>query len=162
MSYRCSVCQANHDDLPDIGSDRPDHFWGVPEAERAERIEMTPDTCIIDNEFFFVRGVIEIPVHDQLDNFGFGVWASLKKENFYIYLDNYNTNKIGPFFGWLCTELSFYDQETISLKTMVHFRGADLRPSIILEPTGHPLSLDQQKGISLDRAWEIVHYYYSV
>ena len=45
------------------------------------------------------------------------------------------------------------------LKTMAHFRGEGLRPSIILEPGAHPLSVDQRDGISLRKAWEIVHYY---
>ena len=40
-----------------------------------------------------------------------------------------------------------------------HFRGDGLRPAIELEPTDHPLAVDQRDGISLDRAWEIVHRY---
>jgi hypothetical protein len=82
MSFRCSVCGELHDDLPDLGSDRPDTWWGVPEEERDRRIRLTSDTCIIDDEEFFIRGVIEIPIHDATDSFGFGVWVSQKRENF--------------------------------------------------------------------------------
>ncbi len=159
MSYQCSTCGEIHEDLPDIGADKPDHFYTVPESEREELIELTDDTCIIGNEDFFIRGVIEIPIHNYPNRFGFGVWVSQKKENFYKYVENPDSSEIGPFFGWLCTDLDFYEEETLHLKTMAHFRGEGLRPTIEVELTEHPLAIDQHEGISLERAWEIVHYY---
>lgn len=159
MSYKCSVCAETHDDLPDLGLDRPDFYWTVPEAERTDRIELSDDICIIDEEHFFIRGVLEIPIHDYPQRFGFGVWVSQKRENFATYLENYDSSNIDPFFGWLSTNIGYYRPETLLLKTMVHFRGNGLRPAIELEPTEHPLSLDYHNGITLDKAWEIVHYY---
>jgi hypothetical protein len=120
---------------------------------------LTSDTCIIDREHHFIRGVIEIPVHDFAQRFGFGVWVSQKRENFLTYVRNPDSTDIGPFFGWLCTRIACYPEETLLLKTRAHFRGAGLRPAIEVEPTHHPLSVDQQKGISLARAWEFVHFY---
>ena len=142
-----------------MGFDKPDYYWGVPEEERDERVELTLDTCIIDHEDFFIRGVIEIPVHEYPEVFGFGVWISLKQENFASYLENFDSSQIGPFFGWLCTGISYYKDETLSLKTMAHFRGAGLRPRIDVEPSDHLLSVDQQTGITLAKAWEIVHFF---
>lgn len=159
MAYRCSTCGKLHDDLPDLGADKPDQWWAVPAEERAERIKLTSDTCEIDNEHFFIRGVIEIPIHHQDSRFGFGVWVSQKRENFFTYLKNPDTSEIGPFFGWLCTRLTYYEKDIEFLKTIAHFRGGGLRPTIELEPTDHPLAIDQREGISLDKAWEIVHYY---
>jgi len=159
MSYRCTTCGELHEDLPDIGMDYPDHYWDVPEEERDHRIELTSDTCIIDDKDFFIRGVIEILIHDYPERFGFGVWVSLKRENFYTYLENFDSSEIGPFFGWLCTSISYYSEETLLLKTMAHFRGETLRPSIEVELTEHPLAEDQHNGISLEKAWEIVHTY---
>jgi hypothetical protein len=159
MHYTCSVCREIHDELPDIGADKPDHYWDIPEQERNKRVVLTPDTCVIDKETFFIRGVIEIPIHDYPDRFGFGVWVSQKKENFVTYRNNPNSDEIGPFFGWLCTNIRYYQETTLSLKTRSHFRGGNLRPYIELEPTEHPLAIDQRNGISLDKAWEIVHFY---
>ena len=34
-----------------------------------------------------------------------------------------------------------------------------LRPAIRVEPTDHPLAVDQRNGITLDKAWDIVHRY---
>lgn len=44
------------------------------------------------------------------------------------------------------------------LKTMAHFRTNGLRPWIEVEPTDHPLAVDQCEGIRLAKAWEIVHF----
>ncbi|MBA3875116.1 MAG: DUF2199 domain-containing protein [Anaerolineae bacterium] len=159
MSYQYHSCDKTHEGLPDIGADYPDHYWSVPADERDQRVELTEDTCIIDGEDYFIRGVIHIPVHGHERDFGFGVWVSQKKENFQTYLDNYDSGEIGPFFGWLCTRLMCYEEDTSLLKTMTHFRGGGSRPVIEVEPTDHPLALDQQNGISLKRAWEIVHLY---
>ncbi|MEW6736455.1 MAG: DUF2199 domain-containing protein [Acidobacteriota bacterium] len=159
MSYRCSTCGELHVGLPDIGMDKPYYYWTVPEEERDKLIELTPDTCIIDNEDFFIRGVIEIPILDYPQTFDLGVWVSQKRENFYTYLDKYDSSEIGPFFGWLSTKITYYEEDTLSLKTMAHFRSGGQRPIIELEATEHQLSIDQREGITLEKAWEIVHYY---
>ncbi len=159
MSYRCKTCGQIHTDLPDIAADKPDQWFGIPEKERKRRVELTGDTCIIDNQDFFIRGVLQIPIHDHDQKFGFGVWVSQKRENFYKYLENFDSDEIGPFFGWLCTRIKYYPVDTSSLKTMAHFRKGNLRPLIEVEPTDHPLAVDQLEGITLGKAWEIVHYY---
>jgi hypothetical protein len=159
MSYRCSVCDELHDDLPDLGSDRPDMWWGVPEDERDRRIVLTSDTCVIDDQEYFIRGVIKIPIHDEPHPFGIGVWVSQKRENFLQYLESPDSDEIGPFFGWLCTRIQYYPEETLFLKTMAYFQGGSLRPEILVEPTDHPLAIDQHNGITLDKAWQIVHHY---
>jgi len=162
MSFRCTVCGEMHDDLPHVGSDRPDPYWDVAEEERERRIELTSETCVIDDEDFFIRGVIEIPVHDHPRAFGFGVWISQKRENFEAYQDDPDASGIGPFFGWLSTHIAFYPEETFLLKTRAHFRGGGLRPLIELEPTDHPLAVDQREGITLRKALEIAHFYGAV
>jgi hypothetical protein len=159
MSFSCFTCGELHDGLPDMSLDKPDYYWGVPEEERSERIKLTSDTCVIDDEDFFIRGVIEIPIHDYPENFGFGVWVSQKRENFEHYLENFDSDNIGPFFGWLSTSISYYSDDTLSLQTMAHFRGQGERPRIELEPTDHPMFIDQQEGITLEKAWEIVHFF---
>jgi hypothetical protein len=45
--------------------------------------------------------------------------------------------------------------ETVNLKTKVHLRDDGLRPWIELEPTDHPLAVEQRNGISTDRVAEI-------
>ena len=157
MTYRCSTCGETHDDLPDLAFRWPDPYFGVPETERATRVRGNTDTCAINNEDFFVRGVILIPIANTSDHLGLGVWVSQKRENFETYLKNYDTSDIGPFFGWLSNRIPFCEPTTWLLKTLAHFQGGGKRPLIEPEPSEHPLYLDYWRGISLDRAWEIAH-----
>jgi hypothetical protein len=120
---------------------------------------LTEDLCIVEGEAFFVRGVIEIPVHDYEQPFGWGVWVSHKRENFETYRQNFRSGDIGPFFGWLSTEIDYFAESTLNLPTMAHYRGGKSRPMISLEDSDHPLCRQHHDGISLAEAWQIVHRY---
>lgn len=157
MTYRCATCGKAHDGLPDLGFRWPDPYFGVPESERSARIRGNSDSCVIDGEDFFIRGVILIPIRGADEHFGLGVWVSQKRENFHTYLDRHDSAEIGPFFGWLSNRIPGYDPDTWLLKTMAHFRGRDRRPLIRLEPCDHALYRDYSDGVTLDRAWSIVH-----
>ena len=157
MRFKCSICQENHEGLPDYGYRWPDHYFDVPETERKERVVGDEDMCSIDNEMFFIRGVIQIPVVDYERKFGIGVWVSQKRENFETYAEKPDTDQIGPFFGWLCNTISFYHPETQSIKTMAHFRGNRLRPLISIEKSDHQLYKDWSEGITLAKAFEYIH-----
>jgi hypothetical protein len=158
VTYRCATCGETHDGLPDIGYRYPDTYFGIPESERERRVRVTTDICAIDDEDFFVRGVLLIPIKDQSDRLGLGVWVSQKRENFQTYIENFDTAEIGPFFGWLSNSIPFYEKDTWALKTMAHFQGNNQRPLIKLAPCEHPLYLDYSEGITLDRAWSFVHH----
>ena len=157
MPYHCGTCGQTHDGLPDLGFRWPDPYFDVPEAERVARVKGNTDTCAIDNEAFYIRGVILMPVVGTSDHFGLGVWVSQKRENFQTYLDNYDTPEIGPFFGWLSNSIPFYQPDTWALKTRAHFQGRNQRPLIELAPCDHPLYLDYSQGVTLERAWSIAH-----
>src|SRR5882724_3122574 len=126
MSFRCRSCDEIHDGLPDVGWQKPDPLFGVPEEERDSRVQLTEDTCIIDDAEFFIRGVIEIPINGEAESFGLGVWVSQKRENFFKYVENFDSDSIGPFFGWLSNSIPYYEEDTFCLKTMAHFRGENL------------------------------------
>jgi hypothetical protein len=159
MGYRCACCGDVHDDLPDMGLEAPDPYLAVPEEERAVRATFTPDRCTVrdaDGEHYFIRGVILIPVHDRETPFGLGAWVSQSRANY----ERYERDEAsGTTFGWLVNHIAHYPVSTFLLKTQVHFRVGDQRPTIELEPSDHPLAVEQRGGITLTRAWEIVHRY---
>ena len=75
MTYRCETCGQTHDGLPDLGFRWPDPYFDVPESERATRVKGNSDTCAIDDEAFYIRGVILMPLLGTSDHFGLGVWT---------------------------------------------------------------------------------------
>lgn len=157
MTYICSCCGEVHDDLPDLTFDRPGYASDVPAEEFEKRVKLNEDFCVVDDEFYFIRGVIRIPIRNNKQDLGFGVWVSQKKDNFETYLGNLDTPDIGPHFGWLSNEFTFGGEPTLNLKTMAHFQGNGQRPLIELGESEHPLYLAQSNGISMDEAWKILH-----
>jgi hypothetical protein len=159
MAYRCESCGDEHDDLPDLGMTAPDPYLDVPEDERAERTTFTPDRCTVrdvDGEHYFIRGVLLIPIHGRDEPFGVGVWVSQSRANYARYERN---EEMEPTFGWLVNRLHHYAESSFGLEVSAHFRAGSTRPTFELEPSDHPLALDQRRGITLARAWEIVHRY---
>ena len=143
--------------MPTFGADKPLSYFAVPEDERKVRCDVGTDQCVIDGDSFFVRGCIEIPVHGHADPFIWGAWVSLSKESFESWSGVFANSKrshIGPFFGWLNAWLKPYPDTTV-LKTRVHLRDNGIRPFIELEPTEHPLAVEQRNGISINRVAEI-------
>lgn len=110
MAYQCATCGEMHEGIPDVGFEWPDPYFGVPGSERERRIHGTTDTCVIDDENFFIRGVLVIPIRGENTDLGLGVWVSQKRENFEKYLANFDTPDIGPFFGWLCNRIPCYEK----------------------------------------------------
>jgi hypothetical protein len=159
-SYKCSCCGETHEGLPlDYGAKYPDYHLDIPPDERATRVRVTEDTCIVDNEFFFIRGVIEIPILDSEEHFGWGVWCSLSEKSFNRVIELGDAEDVEDepsFFGWLNTHLpeNIYP-DTLSLKTNVCLRNNNQRPFVYVQPSEHPLSVEQRDGITMARVQEI-------
>ncbi len=160
QGYNCSTCGEFHSGLPfSYGSSAPAPYFDIPEAEREDRVLLSSDQCIIDDEHFFVLGRLEITVVDsEEDVFSWNVWVSLSEENFERMSELWEVEgreKEPPYFGWLSTTLPCYDADTFLLKTNVHTRPLGERPYVELEPTDHPLAVEQRNGITLKRVQEI-------
>jgi hypothetical protein len=143
--------------MPSFGWDYPVQYLLISEQERERRVELSPDACTIDEKWFFVRGCLEIPVHGHDESFSWGVWCSLSHDNFRRYGELFNQVNREPgesFFGWLCSAIPGYP-DTQQLKTMVWVRPWPTRPLVELEPTDHPLAVEQREGITAARAREI-------
>ena len=123
----------------------------------AMRGKLDSDVCIIEGKDIFVRGCLEIPIIGHKDCFIWGVWVSVSEASFARILELWDAPVVEnepPKFGWLCNNISLYPT-TLNLKTHLHLRGGSKRPSIELEPTDHPLAIDQRQGISIKRVEEI-------
>ena len=157
-AWTCRCCGTQFNTLPlDFASKAPDHWFQIPERERPARTKLDGDVCMIDRQDIYVRGCLEIPIIGHDDHFTWGLWVSVSKESFRRILDLWDAPVIEnepPRFGWLCNEISIYPT-TLSLKTNLHLRAGGRRPSIKLEPTDHPLAIEQRQGISIKRVEEI-------
>lgn len=157
-SWICSICGQSHTGLPTgYGYEAPWTWHTVPESERGERCVLNADYCVIDNQDFFVRGCLELPIIGAEDPFIWGVWVSLSRPNFereQSFAKNPEREKEPPYFGWLSSRIEIYPNTGL-LKTNVHTRQVGTRPFIELQPTDHLLSLEQRNGITVDRLVQI-------
>lgn len=138
------------------GAEAPE-YWD-PSLANDESSALSQEQCIIQGQQFFVRGRIVIPVLDADGaEFDWGVWVSLSPENYARASELWDTpgrETEPPYFGWLSTELPLYQPSTLLLKTHVHTQPIGQRPLIELEPTDHPLAVEQRTGITLARVHE--------
>lgn len=158
MEWRCRCCGETHAELPmHYGAPAPAVWFTIPEEEREARALLSSDMCLIDEQHGFIVGNVEIPVLDRDDTFSWDVWVSLSLPNFKRAYELWNQpgREAEPaYFGWLSTHLPGYP-ETLHLKTRVHTREVGRRPRIELEPTDHPLAVEQREGMTLSRVQEI-------
>ena len=158
MSYACRRCGERHCGLPmSYGTDAPAYWDPSLAGDKSSTLEQ--EQCIIKNEHFFVRGRLVIPVTDAAGTeFDWGVWVSLGRDSFTRALSLRTTpgrEREQSYFGWMSTELPLYQPSTLLLKTRVHTQAVGQRPLVELEPTGHPLAVEQRTGITLARVQEI-------
>lgn len=156
--FFCGTCGKYHPGLPmEFGFDQPTIFLTIPEEERDTRCDLTSDLCVVDEQHFFIRGCLEIPVIDGNGPFIWGVWTSLSQANFKRVIELWETEgreTEPPYFGWFSNSLPLYP-ETLHLKTNIHTRPVGERPFIELEPTDHLLAVEQREGITMARVREI-------
>ena len=157
--FECSTCGAYHVGMPSFGWDWPIQYLTVPETERDRRTELGPDYCVIDDEWFFVRGCLDIPVVGHTEPFSWGAWVSLSRASFQRYAELHKDRSREPgarFLGWLSSAIPGYpDPGKEPLKAAIHMRSWPSRPYIELEPTDYPLAVEQREGISPARVREI-------
>lgn len=141
-----------------FGSNSPASLM-LPLEELEDRVIENEDQCIVDGEHYFVRGHIELPLTDSKDTFTWSVWVSLSEESFEHMSEHWEAEgreKCEPYFGWLSTILPCYP-DTLHLKASVQSQAVGQVPLITLEPSEHPLSIEQLSGITMGRVHEIVH-----
>jgi hypothetical protein len=111
MRFTCSSCGQIHDGLADLAFAAPYYYYTVPEGEREQRSPLNSDLCSIDDEDFFIRGCLELPIVGRSDTFSWGTGCSVSRANFERYREDFGEvrqSHVGPFFGWLSSRLPGY------------------------------------------------------
>src|SRR6188768_3809082 len=81
MGFNCRDCGEEHDDMPmSFHAEMPQAWMEIPEEDEEERGMLSSDQCEIDDQRFFMRGLIKIPVHGLDESLDWGVWFELSRE----------------------------------------------------------------------------------
>ncbi len=155
--HACACC-GEHRDGPPLSYGSPAPAGWKPRYARRRDSELTADVCMVKGRHFYIHGLVEIPVRDSGEVFSWGVWVSLSEPNFARAHDLWEDparEQEPPYFGWFSTELPVYPLPTLGLKTHVLTQAVGRRPLIELEPTDHPLAVEQREGITASRVSEL-------
>jgi len=171
LRWQCGTCDEWHaGPILDQSFDAPDYWshgddeasrWSILPSgaiEKACKSFLDSDYCAIDDENFFVRGVINLPIIGTAKNFCWGVWGSLSRESFESLLrheEDPERTKLPAMFSWLSSQISDYP-DTLNLKMYAHLQAAGMRPHFHLERSDHPLAREFHEGISPERVKEIM------
>lgn len=164
--WRCAGCDQLHVGMMALASFAPDPWphAEVREPNAAIRLDgdfLSEDFCVLDGAHFMVRAVLEIPVHGVAEKFGFGCWSTLSRENFDKYVEGFDEGDypdLGPWTGWLCNRLETYIG-TEPQGVRVYPQPGRQRPTLRIMDPDHPLAIDQEQGIPVERLMEILHFY---
>ena len=169
LRWKCGTCEEWHYGPCLAFSYRAPVYWGE-ENEAANQAALlldlkkppanllNEDICILDAEYYFIRGNIHLPIIGTKETFCWGVWGSLSRENFEKFLatiDDLNRAELPPMFSWLSSSIDEYP-DTVNIQMLAHIQEPPYRPSFELEPTDHPLSQEYHHGITPERVKEIM------
>lgn len=151
MGYYCSECGLYHRDIPfSYGADEPVSYFSLTDKSNTV---INKDLCIINNNRFFIKGQIKIKVLDSENDFSWNVWIEIAKSDFDKEEANWNNeNRFlnEPYFGFIDTILNCYP-DIIGLRVSVQTQKLGIIPSIRIENSNHPLFLEQENGIDMNR-----------
>lgn len=158
-NWKCAVCGKAHEGLPmSFAADFPDMYANMTRQEREIHAIAGSDQVVIDQQWFFIRGCLELPIKQSGDIFLWGLWASVREDVYDQISDSWNLTgrerARGPFKGRLANSLSVYPS-TLNLKLEIRIQPVGTRPLFFVEELGHPLASEQKSGINSRRALEL-------
>jgi hypothetical protein len=160
MGYQCGSCGDWHEERPTaFGATMPLVVAQLSEEERATRVALSSDQCILDEEHFFVIGNLDIAVRGTSEVIAWTVWSTLSSANFERCSELWHAEgreAEPPYFGWLSNQIPGYPS-SLNIKVLVRTQPLGIRPNLEVIEEAHPLHEDQRQGITRARADELIH-----
>lgn len=148
---RCAICGKDCEEL-EPGFWRPDALFAVPKEERDARVRQSDDLVAIDDAAFFIRCVAPIPVDGRGDwPYSWGFWAKVAQRDFESYRDEYfdrDPPADHPGFQGTVANQTALLPPTLGLPVHVHLGRGKARPRLMLLGDDHPLTAQQEEGVS--------------
>lgn len=154
----CPECGTHHRTLP-LAFHAPAPALWSDDLAGTPGCQLSSDLCIVHGRYFFLKGLIEVPVAEHLATFEWGVWVSLSASDFRIALEQWQRpgrETAPPARGWLMTDLPGFAEPTLHQPVRVHTQPVGLRPLVVLTRPGHPLAVQQHDGITREQLERLV------
>jgi hypothetical protein len=153
-TYTCSSCGKEHAGLPtDWGFKLPDDIFSLSHLEKYSRTRTNADLCTLDENRFFMRGLLPIRFTHQTGEFSWGIWVEVSRETHDFYLQHYydDMSESAPAKGVIANNIAAY-ADLVSEPVEIRFQNAKDRPEFyLLANSKHSLANEQRIGIDLTR-----------
>jgi hypothetical protein len=127
--------------------------------DRDNRCIIGSDQCVIDQQTFYVRGLLEVPVLDTEQVFLWGLWCSVWEKDYDEISESWEEegreNHRGPFKARLANKLSVYP-DTLNLQVTIKVKPVGERPLFFIDEEDHPLAVAQKGGMSMEETQHLV------
>jgi hypothetical protein len=159
QTYTCASCGKVHQSLPtDWGFKLPDAVFELSYLEKYRRARSNADLCMLDENRFFVRGLLSLPFTYQEGEFSWGVWVEVDRTTHDFYFDNFDDEfaKGSKAQGRLANSIPGFP-ELLNEPLEIEFQDSESRPSFNFPSSAvHPLAKEQREGVDFARHHEFL------
>lgn len=128
----------------------PFYVTEIEPWEREERCQITPDECIMDDEYYYIHSRLTVPFRNGRGQVSWDVWVQIEPEH----AQHSSSSKVRHVKGRLSSAIPGYP-DTLTLPVQLTFQGSSNLPEVHLGETEHPLYDEQQDGLSFQRWLEL-------
>ncbi|WP_417357994.1 DUF2199 domain-containing protein [Gallaecimonas pentaromativorans] len=135
---------------------KPDPIASMDADEIEERCKYSSDYYVCDDEYFYIRAILPLPVKDSGREYCLGVWVQVSEKSFnkiWDLWDDPEQDKAPPFKGGLANNVHL-NSESINSEIELQLIGPTSRPRVSLVDTKSTIYMEQQCGITVHRASE--------
>lgn len=157
---KCPCCNEDIDARQmDLAFGLPDVIFALTDEQREVRAKIHSDLCSIDDQRYFIRGVVYVPVTGLGSNFGWGVWAEVSKDTFFKYYSLYDKDgsEEPASAGVLANTPPGYDACEQALE--IRFGPSDKRPVFIPMQSDNEFYHEYAHGLPIEKWHTIISRY---
>lgn len=161
MRFNCSICKKQHDFSNTIDFGLPLELLDEIYNDQLEQ-ESTDRWMIVAKNYFFIKGIVTIPLLDTEENFYLLVWIMLEKKEFSDFISEISKLS-NPIFctgnGILYAEIPYYNKD---LKEPIMYEFTDIDQYPVIKPFNIKSKLGQliSKGMTTKKAVEFFEAVY--
>jgi len=139
----------------------PEDVFKLSQSEQDKHGRLSSEYVVLNDNRFFVRGLIPLPVFCRAEPYHIGAWAEVSERHFFrvLQLSTKPAQASAPPISARLANLLPYHESTLGLPITLQLTGPDTRPAFQLRPCKHALYVEQSEGIDETR---VLQYCYLV
>ena len=134
----------------------PDDVFKLSKTEQGARCRLNSEYVVLNDNRFFIRALIPLPVHGRTESYHIGIWAEVSKKDFVRVLSLSAKPALAsapPIPARLANQVPFHES-TMGLSVTLQLTGPDTVPEVQVRPCNHTLYAEQCNGIDEGRVLE--------